>query len=243
MPRAPARQPADLNRSPHHATTVTVACVRLGLTPEHQRRCARLLPVAMRATLERYVRSRDREAYLLGRLALLDLLRERGHGDDCLHRLDYAERGKPCFPGAELNISHSGDYVLCAVGDGGPLGIDVERVRPLDVSELERFFSPSQWRSILAAADPRRQFFVLWTQLESVLKADGGGLSTAAAEISLEPTGARLRGTLWHLHPLAVDPSHVAHLATGDPRARLELRRLPAAAVLPASLEAQAVEH
>ncbi len=210
------------------ATTVTVACVRLGLAPELQLRAAEVLPPEMRAKMERYRLARDREAYLVARLALLQLLRERGYGDDCLASLYSGAHGKPQLYGCELNLSHSGDYVLCAVSDGGPVGIDVEQLRPLDVDELRRFFSAAQWQSIVAAAEPRRELFRLWTLLESVLKADGSGLSTPAATIELDGSIARLHGALWHLHPLDVDAGYCAHLATRDPRPAIVLRRLRA---------------
>jgi 4'-phosphopantetheinyl transferase len=243
MPRAAPGKLADSALSRRTLPRITVACVRLGLEPRLQERYAGLLPAEMRAAMRRFARPRDREAYLLGRLTLLELLRERGLAADSLARLDYGERGKPLLAGAEFNISHSGSFVLCAVSDDGPVGVDIERVRPLDVDELATFFSAAQWRTIVAAADPHRQFFTLWTQLESVLKADGGGLGIAASEIVLERLGARLDGVLWHLHPLAVHPSYAAHLATRDPRPTVELRRLRAEAAIPSILVAPAVEQ
>ena len=42
-------------------------------------------------------------------------------------------RGKPEFsgrPGHWLSISHSGGYALCALSDDGPVGVDIEVVRP-----------------------------------------------------------------------------------------------------------------
>ena len=219
-------------------TTVTVACVRLGLAPELQLRAAEVLPPEMRARMDRYRLARDREAYLVARLALLQLLRERGYGDDCLASLTFGANGKPHLAGCELNLSHSGDHVLCAVGDGGPIGVDVEQLRPLDVDELRRFFSDAQWQSIAAAPEPQREFFRLWTLLESVLKADGGGLSTPAASIELDGSTARLQGALWHLHPLAIDAGYAAHLATREARPTIELRRLRAEETLAASFAA-----
>jgi 4'-phosphopantetheinyl transferase len=206
---------------------ISIARVRLGLPAASLAPTAELLPAPMRSVMGRYVRARDREAFLLGRLALRELLRERGHGEDRLQELVAGPGGKPMLPGVELNISHSGDFVLCAVSDVGPVGIDVEQVRPLDIDELSRFFSPAQWRSVVGAADPQRQFFALWTTLESVLKAAGVGLSTAMATVELEGETARLDGCSWHVRELAVDPGYAAHLATRDPDPALELRSLP----------------
>lgn len=45
------------------------------------------------------------------------------------------EQGKPYALGldVEFNISHSGDMVVCAV-DNHPVGIDIEKIRPIDLS-------------------------------------------------------------------------------------------------------------
>lgn len=47
--------------------------------------------------------------------------------------LSYSARGKPEFSGTEdrwLSLSHSGGYALCALSEDGPVGVDIEVVRP-----------------------------------------------------------------------------------------------------------------
>lgn len=47
--------------------------------------------------------------------------------------LGRSPRGKPFFlgvPGRWLSLSHSGGYALCALSDDGPVGVDIEVVRP-----------------------------------------------------------------------------------------------------------------
>ena len=53
--------------------------------------------------------------------------------------LGKTETGKP-YPKdlpVEFNISHSGDMVVCAVDDK-PVGIDIEEVRPIDLTVAKR---------------------------------------------------------------------------------------------------------
>ena len=52
---------------------------------------------------------------------------------------DRTETGKPYAKGlpVEFNISHSGDMVVCAVDDK-PVGIDIEEVRPIDLTVAKR---------------------------------------------------------------------------------------------------------
>lgn len=83
------------------------------------------------------------------------------------------EHGKPFLadhPEWHFSLSHSGDWAVCALDDA-PIGVDLERHRPLDTKRLaERY---------LGVIDPltRGEFFSLWTKKESYLKAVGIGLS------------------------------------------------------------------
>jgi 4'-phosphopantetheinyl transferase len=95
--------------------------------------------------------------------------------------LVFGEKGKPHIGNladVHYNISHSGHYVVCAVA---PLeiGIDVERIRKVNLRIAERFFSPSEIKDLMACdEDTRMQYFItLWTIKESYLKAIGRGLT------------------------------------------------------------------
>lgn len=83
-------------------------------------------------------------------------------------RLGEDARGKPVFPDyPELcfSLSHSGDYVACALGNV-PLGVDVQCRRPL---------SPTLSRLARDEAAGGLEFFVLWTMRESLFKITGEG--------------------------------------------------------------------
>lgn len=50
--------------------------------------------------------------------------------------------GKPVvrqLPSFHFNLSHSGDWVVCAVDDA-PVGIDIEEIKPIDLAIAKRFF-------------------------------------------------------------------------------------------------------
>ena len=98
-----------------------------------------------------------------------------------LENVSFGENGKPFLPGAgvEFNLSHAGDYAVCAVG-GAALGCDIERVQTYSMSVARRFFCERETRLLEAAVTPEEQqdlFFRLWTLKESYLKAVGKGLS------------------------------------------------------------------
>lgn len=98
-------------------------------------------------------------------------------------QIRYGEKGKP-YPARELSVhfslSHSGDYVCCAIGDG-PVGIDIqqktegkERLERL----AERFFTCSEKRMLSECEKEQRRdlFFRMWSIKESYLKLTGEGL-------------------------------------------------------------------
>jgi 4'-phosphopantetheinyl transferase len=96
-------------------------------------------------------------------------------------------QGKPQVTGLEFNLSHSGDLVAYAISDR-PVGIDIERVRSMDLSGIiQRFFAPSEfaaWQK-LSSADQELAFFRTWTVKEAYLKAIGTGLYTPLSEVEV----------------------------------------------------------
>ena len=82
------------------------------------------------------------------------------------------------MPNAEIlstvsfNLSHSGDYALCAIGTHS-LGCDIERRKENNVGVARRFFTRKECEHI-ADVDA---FFTYWTLKESFVKAVGKGLS------------------------------------------------------------------
>ena len=95
--------------------------------------------------------------------------------------LRFGKKGKPHIENLEnlhFNISHSGHYVVCAVATS-ELGIDVERVRKVNLRVAERFFSEKEIADLMAQPEDNRMhyFITLWTIKESYLKAIGRGLT------------------------------------------------------------------
>ena len=107
-------------------------------------------------------------------------------------RIASGKHGKPYlpdFPDICFNLSHSGEYALCAVSDC-PVGCDIEQIAEPELRVAERFFAPSEYALLLTEQDPdkRRLFFYrLWTLKESFLKATGLGLTLPLNRFSVDP--------------------------------------------------------
>jgi 4'-phosphopantetheinyl transferase len=105
-------------------------------------------------------------------------------------------RRRPDEANLHFSLSHSGRLCLIAVSRKAPVGVDVERVRPLpDARRIaSRWFTPAENDALarLSGAAFERAFFVLWTHREAMTKALGetleagfGGLTCA-----LDPDGS-----------------------------------------------------
>jgi len=150
----------------------------------------------------------------------------------------YGVHGKPALaeslraPRLRFNMSHSAGLACYAIGADGEVGVDVEQVRPVDVLDIApQFFSATEVALLRSLpAEPRRQrFFLLWTALEAVLKATGGGLTMDPRQIGLESQSKPMVATVadggqvsrWAVQRLDLVPDYRAALATEGRAKRL----------------------
>lgn len=101
------------------------------------------------------------------------------------------EHGKPEAEGIYFNLSHSGDFVACAVSDRYPVGCDIEAVKEMDERVAERFFGSTENEYLNSISEEKRdeEFIRLWTLKESYLKMTGEGLSVPLNDIELTLEG------------------------------------------------------
>ncbi|MEN6593847.1 MAG: 4'-phosphopantetheinyl transferase superfamily protein [Clostridiaceae bacterium] len=109
---------------------------------------------------------------------------------------EHGKRGKPFLTDHRpFNITHAGDYAVLALS-GETVGVDLERVRPINWSRVaERFFHPDEQRFLAESDDPQTMFFLIWTLKESYLKAEGQGFSVSPRSFCILPreSGAELQ--------------------------------------------------
>lgn len=87
------------------------------------------------------------------------------------------QNGKPYIVnlGINISISHSGDYVVCAV-DNKPIGIDIEKIRDINLNVSKRFCNTDEYNYIFSnECNMPERFFEIWTAKEAEFKRLGGG--------------------------------------------------------------------
>jgi phosphopantetheinyl transferase len=110
---------------------------------------------------------------------------------------ELGEKGKPRLENApcplDFNLSHSGDWLACAVTAGTAVGVDLECCAPRrDVMKLARRFFRAAEIAALQACPLEQQlelFYDYWTLKEARVKCRGAALGQ-----ELEATGFQLGG-------------------------------------------------
>lgn len=81
--------------------------------------------------------------------------------------------GKPTVSagGCFVSLSHSGDYVACAIADSA-LGMDIQRLEKLQSIRIVKIFSEEEknWICSVSGAESRERFYRVWTRKESYYK-------------------------------------------------------------------------
>jgi 4'-phosphopantetheinyl transferase len=152
------------------------------------------LEAAEQARVERFRHDSDRIRFVAARYLLRYALYRRFGVADA--RLVAAHGAKPVCLGAglpaglDVNLSHGGSVVACALGVGVAVGIDVEPLdRRVDAAAVARaYFAPEEQG---CAEDPAA-FLRLWTLKEAVAKAAGLGLALELKSFACGSDPARL---------------------------------------------------
>lgn len=131
--------------------------------------------------------SRDR-----GRAALRRILCSYVGGGAAALAFERGPHGKPSLTGHELqfSFSRSGGVALVAVSAAGPVGVDIERVKPgRAVERIARRLARDEAAALAGAGPAERDlaFHRCWTGKEAYVKGRGSGLAHGLSSFSVAP--------------------------------------------------------
>lgn len=195
------------------------------------------LPVDITQKVEKYRRWQDAYGCLFGKLLLTAALREEGFPGN-LSDLKYTDYGRPYLEnGPDFNISHSGNRVVCILGNQGRVGIDLEEIRELAIGDFKDQFTPGEWRTIVNAREPLITFYHYWTAKECIIKADGRGLNLPLAKLEIPFAGPGapsdapdrriwLAERCWNIRTVFFFKNYACHIAAEEQVDDVELREI-----------------
>lgn len=125
------------------------------------------------------LKSLHAKAMTVGAELLLRKALSLTHGIDHPLPIVKGEYGKPeiqNYPEIHFNLSHSGNYAVCAVG-AHPVGVDIQKMGAPNLKLAKRFFAAeeSKWLFSLPAELQKQGFYDLWVIKESYMKYTGKG--------------------------------------------------------------------
>ena len=129
----------------------------------------------------RFRRKEDRQRSLLGNLFVKYWISQSISLDIRDIKFVHNKYGKPFLEDMDnlyFNLSHAGNKIACAI-DSREVGIDVERVKDIDLDIGKRFFTPNEYELIKLQNESNQLdfFYNIWTLKEAYVKAKGKGLS------------------------------------------------------------------
>ena len=174
------------------------------------------IPSSLHPKAHRYQSKTSAYNYVVGRIQLKRALESLGLDND-LTKIEIPENGKPSISGLHFNISHSGHQVICGFSKTAQLGIDLERIIPIDFTDFTSMFSDKEWKNIKSADDPMRSFYWFWTRKESIIKALGLTLSYLhQIELDVSSDQIVVDGKKWFLREIDVGEGYVGALCSEE---------------------------
>ena len=149
------------------------------LLAEHLADAMPLLTAKRRKEVEAFVEEKDCLLHCAAGLLLRSILNVTQDSD-----LVYGEYDKPELANGTLrfSLSHAGHYAVLAVSEY-PVGVDIEPIAKPQI--LPRKMLTGEEMRWLEEHPSAEDFCLLWTRLESALKAEGCGLALEHRDFSL----------------------------------------------------------
>ncbi len=172
---------------------------RLRLTSPDSSKLLSILSEDEQRRARQFLFERHREHFIVGRVRMRQLLAAYTSCHAEQLTFAYENLGKPFFRQPELagrfhfNFSNSDDQALLAITREQPLGVDLERVRPMQdmLGLARRYFADRETEKLTALPSEEQPdaFFRCWTRKEAYLKAIGKGLTFPLRDVEVELLG------------------------------------------------------
>ena len=173
------------------------------------------LPPFLQEKIGSYRKWQDQQRCIIGNMLVVSGLQFLGLTSLSLHNLKYTAFQRPYLHhNIDFNVSHAGDFTICAVSETTRVGIDIEKIEPIDIEVFKTQLTRAELDEISQAYDSTFCFYQLWTKKEAFSKALGTGLSSPLTEIKLVHNKVQWKAREWFLHEIKLEKGYVCYLCT-----------------------------
>jgi 4'-phosphopantetheinyl transferase len=165
-----------------------------------------------------YQKREDRLARLYGKLLLIEGFRKMNFDTGLINSIRYSAHHRPYVSSTlDFNISHAGQCVVCVLSNTFRVGIDVERIKPIELSDFQHVWTQRERADIASSRNPYEQFYTYWTRKEAIIKADGRGMNLSLTDINVTDLVVDVASDRWYLKKVPLHKNYMAHLAADQP--------------------------
>ena len=185
-----------------------------------------ILPLFLKRRILRFYFLDDQMRSVVGKLILRKMMITNGYQTDILNEYKLDKFNRPYFDNnVDFNITHSGDYVICAISNDSKIGVDIEKIYPsINVDDYEFLFHDNE-KHIIKDQTIKNIFFSYWTKKEAVSKAIGKGLGVPFCDIQICDDVAIFKEKHWNLMSVISNKKYCSCIAYMGEK-NIEIREL-----------------
>ena len=186
-----------------------------------------LMPDFIQEKIEKFRNLQDAERSLIGNILLLQGLEQLECTQYLLKNLKYTSFQKPYFDDLiSFNISHSGDYVVCAISKTNIVGVDIEEMINIPIVDFEYLFAKEEWNEVLIAENKWEAFYILWAKKEAFLKAVGCGLSEPLNAVIIKNNAINWQNKEWYLMDIQLGDAYKCYICCDFSNPSIKINQL-----------------
>ena len=184
------------------------------------------IPKQEQDTILENIRIKEKLQKLGGRLLLMHVMSM--HTNLTLNDISYTPLGKPYIHNAfQFSIAHSGEYVVLAMGDHFPIGVDIEIIKDIEPTKYYSLLNQHEINELEKTNSSLTLFYTYWVIKESISKATGLGLNFNFKEIKIISEKEALIGTKqWYLEKVEIEKNYICFISTPEKMTNLIVQRI-----------------
>ena len=174
------------------------------------------LPKNEQIKIIQYKDKKERQLRITGKLMLQQLLYDFDMATEyCLNDIKYDVLNKPYLNESfYFSIAHSENFVICAAAVKNSIGIDVEKIKPINVLLLKDILTSEEWLTIELKNYDLNYFYYLWTRKEAVLKAIGKGIFEEMGKVDVLKDKVMYEAQSYYVNDISINADYKIAIAS-----------------------------